>query len=146
MWRIKKKQIWPWKQHIESLQFFTTRGPNSPRNFDLFQPMVTRVVSKYDFKKKFDCKNLKFSVLIHNVSTPSKYFMRLFAKVPFTYLLHALQQCYILWQLKEILSHKTRSQLMLRGHNWVRFSHIPCTVTLNSNFAILKTLNCFQLV
>ena len=28
----------------------------------------------------------------------------------------------------------------LRGHNWVHFVHRPqCTVTLNSNFAILKT-------
>ena len=32
------------------------------------------------------------------------------------------------------------------GHNWVHCSHRPqCTVTLNSNFAILKTWNCFQL-
>ena len=35
---------------------------------------------------------------------------------------------------------------VLRGHIWVNFAHIPyCTVTLNSNFAILKTWNCFQL-
>ena len=34
----------------------------------------------------------------------------------------------------------------LRGHNSVYFAHrLQCTVTLNSNFAILKTWNCFQL-
>ena len=28
----------------------------------------------------------------------------------------------------------------LRGHNWMLFAHRPyCTVTLNSNFAILQT-------
>ena len=35
---------------------------------------------------------------------------------------------------------------MLRGHNWVHFAHrLQCTLTMNSNFAILKTRNCFQL-
>ena len=34
----------------------------------------------------------------------------------------------------------------LRGHNWVHFAHrLYSTVTMNSNFAILKTWNCFQL-
>ena len=34
----------------------------------------------------------------------------------------------------------------LRDHNWQHFAHRPqCTVTLNSNFAIFKTWNCFQL-
>ena len=32
----------------------------------------------------------------------------------------------------------------LRSHNWVFFAHRSyCIATLNSNFAILKTLNCF---
>ena len=34
----------------------------------------------------------------------------------------------------------------LSGHNRVHFAHrLLCTVTLNSNFAILRTWNCFQL-
>ena len=38
------------------------------------------------------------------------------------------------------------TQWELRSRNWVHFAHrLLCTVTLNSNFAILKTWNCFQL-
>ena len=38
------------------------------------------------------------------------------------------------------------SNYLLRGHNWQHFAHRPqCIVTLNSNFAIFKTWNCFQL-
>ena len=34
----------------------------------------------------------------------------------------------------------------LRGHSWVHFAHrLQCTITLNSNFAIWKTWNYFQL-
>ena len=41
------------------------------------------------------------------------------------------------------LNHKVA---FLRGHHWVHFAHrLLCTVTMNSNFAILKTRNCFQL-
>ena len=37
-------------------------------------------------------------------------------------------------------------KITLRGHNWVHFVHRPqCTVTLNSDFSILITWNCFQL-
>ena len=36
--------------------------------------------------------------------------------------------------------------IVLRGHNWVHSAHGPYyTVTLNSNFAISKIRNCFQL-
>ena len=36
--------------------------------------------------------------------------------------------------------------LVIKGHKWVHYAQKPlCTVTLNSNFAILKAWNCFQL-
>ena len=37
-------------------------------------------------------------------------------------------------------------QTSLRGHNCVHFTYrLQCTVTINSNFAFLKTRNCLQL-
>ena len=37
-------------------------------------------------------------------------------------------------------------EALLRGHNWMHLAHrLQCTVTMNSNFTILKTRNCFQL-
>ena len=39
-----------------------------------------------------------------------------------------------------------RNILVLRGYNWMLLAHRPyCTVTLNSNLAILKTWKCLQL-
>ena len=40
----------------------------------------------------------------------------------------------------DVLQKNTCGRRGLRGHNWVHFAHRPwCSVTLNSNFAILKT-------
>ena len=44
----------------------------------------------------------------------------------------------------------SETESALKGHNWMHHAigHIvlfPGTVALNSNFAILKTSNCFQL-
>ena len=47
---------------------------------------------------------------------------------------------------KHIWVHCRCYNIWLRGHNWVYFAHrLKCTVTLDSNFAIIETWNCFQL-
>ena len=50
------------------------------------------------------------------------------------------------WTIEVGIKVKNNLSVDLKGHNWVQFAHRPkCTVTLNSNFAILKTWNYFQL-
>ena len=44
-----------------------------------------------------------------------------------------------LFQFYTMIVTQARNVLCLRGHNWVHFAHrLQCTVTLNSNFNILK--------
>ena len=45
-----------------------------------------------------------------------------------------------------VVDNNGQPKVCLRGHNWVHFAHrLWCTVTFNSNFAILKTWNYFWL-
>ena len=52
-------------------------------------------------------------------------------------------QCILLnWCIMKLIF----SMSCLSGTNWVHFTHRPeCTATLNSNFAISRTWNCFRL-
>ena len=47
---------------------------------------------------------------------------------------------------RDTLSLEIQLEILLRGRNWVHFVHrLWCTVTMNSNFAILKNLKLFSI-
>ena len=128
-----------------------TRGlrlPPPPHGPGNASKQIQKECSKANGQKRCVSKEAKHLPDCNNITVNMRFRCRWYTIWIMQQLLQTGDRMWIvLYIMSRILSYVARPSLWrLRGHDWVHFAHrLQCTVTLNSNFTILKTWNCFQL-